>query len=285
MSTHKQVKNTLIQKVDALLKRAGAPERLHHYGPKKYSLKEHVMALLLKQECQLSYRRVENLLAGLGLRVPTYSALCKMMKRMPLWLWRMLFRATVLFRETAVAAVDSTGMQRSSPSWHYVHAIDRSFAVRRPLKLSIMVDTKRKKVLAARLRAKPAHDVRDFSHLLRNALCVPKVLVADKGYDSEALHEQCFHMGVKSMIPTRRSTRCGFYRKKAMKCFRTRTYNRRQIVECVFSALKRKYGASFSSRSWRTQNKEMHARLVIHNLFLFINRLFQQSLEYRKLFK
>ena len=101
-------------------------------------------------------------------------------------------------------------MAKTMPSWHYIQRIDRKALVQQPLKLSIMVDTKQKKVLAARLRAKPAHDVKDFPYLLKHAVRVPGTIVADKAYDSEALHEQCFQMGIKSMIPTRR----GFYGKK-----------------------------------------------------------------------
>lgn len=278
MSVHDVFGNGLIEKINALLRRAGAPRWLHHYGPKKYGLGDHVVALLLRQECRLPYRRAAGLLRELGLRVPTYSALCKMAKRMPLLLWRALLNATVVPGEVAVAAIDSTGLARAMPSWHYVQRIGRKQPIRRPMKLSLMVETRRKMIIAARLRSKPAHDVRDFAFLLNRAAAKPRTIVADKAYDSEKICGMCAYKGIVAMIPPRRGiVRKGFFRKRMLKLFRVRTYNRRQMAESAFSALKRKYGSALHCRSFHNQNVELYCRMVLHNLFLFMGGLFQQS--------
>lgn len=186
-------KEKLIQKVKRLLRRARMPRWLHHFGPKKYGFWQHAIALLVRAICQLSYRRVCWLLRQLGQACPTYSALIKMTQRMPQALWQCLLAAT-RSNDVNVAALDSTFFARSNPSYHYLRRTGRAGPVGRPVKANILVDTRRKKVLAARIRVLPRGDPRDVPALIKQ--CAPRILVADKGYDSEAVHEHCFERGI-----------------------------------------------------------------------------------------
>jgi hypothetical protein len=199
----------LVQKVKRLLRRARIPRWLHHYGPKKYEFWQHAIALLVKAICQLSYRQVSWLLRQLGQDVPTYSALIKMTQRMPAALWQRVLAATHS-NNVQVAAIDSTFFARSNPSYHYLRRIDRAGPVGKPVKANVLVDTRRKKVLAVRIRVLPKGDCADVPALLEQ--CAPRIVVADKGYDSEAVHEHCFDKGITSMIPARCNVRSGFYR-------------------------------------------------------------------------
>lgn len=272
----KEVK--LVKKVKRLLRKAGLPRWLHRFGPKKYEFWHHALALLVKQECRLSYRRVSRLLSTLGFKVPTYSALAKMAKRLPSWLWQRLLAATV--QPAVLAAVDGTGLSRTSPSHYYLKRIDKLYPVKRFAKLSILADTRRKKVLALRFRAKPAHDIRDVKALLKLAPNVGK-LVGDKAYDAEWLHELAFKLGITTVIPVRKGAFRGFYRHKMQSRFNKRTYNRRSIVESVFSALKRKFGSSVSCRSARTQRAEVYCRAIMHNITAAIKEIFNYAVTYR----
>ena len=264
----------LVKKVKYLLRKAGLPRWLHRFGPKKYAFWHHCLALLIKQECRLSYRRVSALLSSLGWHVPTYSALAKMVKRIPVTLWQRLLAATC--NQANLVAIDGTGLSRTSPSLYYLQRIDKLYPTKRFIKLSILVDTRRKNVLALRLRAKPAHDIKDVTYLLKLAPKMSKLL-ADKAYDAEWLHELAFHKGITTVIPVRVNTRKGFYRRKMQRLFTKRCYNRRSIVESIIFALKRKYGSSLSCRSARTQRAEMYCRTIMHNISLNKNRLFQLS--------
>lgn len=257
----------LIKKIKGLLKRANMPRWLHHFGPKKYDFLQHVLALFIRQACKLSYRRVVSLLEGLGFAVPSYSALCKMNRRAA-HIFVRLFEQTCAFAQVVVASLDATTISRNNPSWHYIKRIDRKKPVARPLKLSMAVDTRRKKIIGLRLRAKPRHDTKDVGYLLHRLPVTPKILVADKGYDSEAVHQLCFQHGIISMIPKKKHVKRGFYRKKMLKQWRTRTYHRREISESVFGATKQKYGASVSSRLIWTQKADLYCRAILHNLAL-----------------
>lgn len=259
----------LVKKVKRLLKKANVPRWLHHYGPKKYEFYPHILALWIRQACKLSLRRTVKLLLSLGFDVPTYSALCKMNKR-AVRIIQSLFEQTCLFDSINVASIDATTLSRTNPSGHYIKRIDRKMPVKQPLKLTFVVDTKRKKILALRLRSKPAHDVKDFRHVLNRISANPRILVADKGYDSETIHEFCYNKGIISMIPARKNVKRGFYRKKMIKRFRTRTYHRREISESLFGATKQKYGSSMSSRLIQTQKADVYNRAILHNLSLLL---------------
>ncbi len=254
----------LVKKIKRLLRRANLPRWLHHFGPKTYEFWQHVLALFIRQACRLSYRRVSRLLRDLGFAVPSYSALAKMNRRATQILQK-LFYQTCPRGQVVVASVDATTISRTNPSWHYIKRIDRKKPVSRPLKLSQVVDTRRKKILALRLRAKPRHDTQDIKYLLRR-MRMPKIFVADKGYDAEWIHALAHERGIITMIPSRKKVHRGFYRKKMQKLWRTQTYHRREMSESVFGAGKQKYGSYCNSRNIWTQRSDIYVRAALHNL-------------------
>lgn len=256
----------LVKKLTRLLQRANIPRWLHQMGPKKYKFVQHMLALWIRQAWKISYRRASLWLNKLGFDVPTYSALCKMNKRAA-HIMQTLFSTTCPHGQVVVASLDATTLSRTNPSWHYIQRIDRKKPVSRPLKLSMVIDTRRKKILALRLRAKARHDTQDVKYLLKR-MPKPKILVADKGYDAEWIHALAHEKGITTMIPIKKRTKKGFYRRKMQKLFRTRTYHRREISEALFGATKQKYGASVSSRTIRTQKADVYCRALLHNLSL-----------------
>jgi transposase len=274
----------LVNKVKCLLRKIGCPRWLHHFGPKKYELLDHCFALLCKQLWQLSYRRIASILAMLDIKCPSKSALQYNAKRIPFALWQKLLRATT--QPIHIAAIDSTGMTRNIVSYHYLWRIDRDKPSAKPLKLSLAVDTAKKTVTAARIKTSFwSNDVKDMPYLINNMKYVPKLIVADKAYDSEKLHEYAYDRGIRAVIPLKKNAKRGFYRLKNAKKFRLRTYHRREIVESVISALKRKFGSYVRSRKIQTQRTEIFCRLILHNIFLCLYRLLGQSLKNQKLYK
>ena len=274
-------KTKLINKVKRLLKRLGCPRWLHHFGPKKYEFWQHAVALLVKQECRLGYRRVSRLLRLLGFNVPTYSALAKMAQRIPLVLWQNLLKLTANFK-VHIVSIDGTGMSRPLPSPYYYRRIDKPYPVEIPLKLSMAIDTRRKKIIALRLRAKIAHDIKDAKYLIKRLPIKPNKLVADKGYDAEWLHRYCDKLSMEAVIPMRNYGNKTIYRGKSLrricrKNFNNKTYHRREMSESVFSSFKRRFGPSVSSVKISTQRVEVYCRAIAYNIIYCFSRLFQRS--------
>jgi hypothetical protein len=137
-----------------------------------------------------------------------------------------------------------------------------------PVKLSVAFDTRKKKFCAAKIRVLPAHDIRDAKFLLSHSN--PKIAVADKAYNAEKLFKFANENNIKLMVPEKSNAKRGFYRKKAKKKFRLKTYHRRELVESGNSSIKRKMGSSVSSRSVRTIRTDVYGRLACHNIFFWL---------------
>jgi len=255
----------LVKIVKRLVKRLGAPRWLHHYGPKKYLFREHLQALLYGFYTHLSYRRLVYTLDLLGLKCPSKSALQYTAKKLGSGLWMRILKVTSGI--SYLVALDSTGFSRTNPSYHYLRRIDGGMP-KIPVKLSATFDTRKKKFCAAKIRVLPAHDIRDAQYLLQHTH--PKIAVADKGYNSEKLYRFAEEQDILLMVPKKKNIKKGYARKKMHKKFRTRTYNRRQLVESGFGSIKRKFGMSVSAKTVRTIRTEIYGRLACHNLFSFL---------------
>jgi transposase len=273
----KEVK--LVNKVKRLLKRANISRWLHHFGPKKYEFYQHALAFLVMRECRLGYRRVSRLLNDLGHKTPSYSALAKMAGRMPNYIWNKLLEMSNT-QKLNIIAIDGSGLSRPLPSPYYYRRIDKPYPVDIPLKHSIAVDTRTRKIVAVRIRAKNSHDIKDSKYLIRRIPSKPRCLVADRGYDAEWLHKFCNELGIRACIPLRdygKSKHNNWSLRRQAK-FDRRTYKRRQTVEAVFSATKRKFGASISSIKVHTRRAEIYCRAIAHNILFRISEDFQRNL-------
>src|SRR3989344_1828415 len=262
----------LIKKVKRLLRRLGCPRWLHHFGPKTYEFYEHLCALLIRFFCRLSYRRVQQFCDLLGVRCPSKSALQYTAEKLSADFWQKVLKVTS--GNPYIVAIDSTGLSRTNPSYHYLRRIDGKMP-KIPVKLSVAIDTRSKKYCAAQIRVLPAHDLRDAPQLLTESCA--KIAVADKAYSSENLYRHAAALGTLLMVPQKKNARHGLWRAIMQKKFRLRTYNRRQLVEAGNSSFKRKFGSSVSSKTVRTIRTEVYGRLACHNLLGRLQRLLGQS--------
>ena len=256
-----------VNKIKRLLKRLGCPRWLHHYGPKKFEFYIHVLCLLMKEACKLSFRRVSSILGMLGFDVPSYSALCKMRKRIPLWMWNKILQLTAEF-DSYIVAVDSTGFSRQNPSFHYIKRIDRKNPVKSYVKLSSFFDTRKKKFIALRIRAKPRHDVLDVPCLLKQRSNMKK-LVGDSAYDAESIHELAHEYDIITVIKPRKNVKRGYFRKKQLRHYSERTYHRRSIHESGHSGLKRRNGSTVMANTISAQRAEIYCKFIAYNLRLY----------------
>lgn len=265
--------NKLVNKVKRLLRRLGCPRWLHHFGPKKYEFYVHIATLLVRHFCKLSYRRTVQLLDLLEFTCPSKSALQFTANKIRTGLWNKILELTSDVKHY-ILAIDSTGLSRTNPSYHYLRRIDGKWP-KMPVKLSVALDTKTKKFCSAKIRVLPAHDIRDTKSLLRNVKA--DILVADKAYDANWLHEYCHKRNIEVHIPMKKKGKPMHnnfsLRRKAAKLFRLRTYHRREIVESGFHSMKSKFGFSVNSKKATTIRSDVYGRLVCHNLFGLITEI------------
>ena len=261
----------LLNKVKHLLRKIGAPKRLHRFGPKMYELWHHVFALFVKAECQLSYRRTTNFLRSLGFKIASKSTLQRYAAKLLLSFWQSLFQQTIT-KISKIVSLDGTGLERTKASEHYIKRIDAKRPFCKGYHLSILVG-ENSKILSLRLRQKYCHDIKDTKYLVKQLPKNPKIVLMDKGYDSEPLHKYFAEQNIWSIAPVKKNWAKGQLRKKLKNNFPKKTYNKRNRVESIFHAFKQKYGNSVSSKKIIPARTEIYCKAILHNIFLKLIQL------------
>jgi len=271
-------KNKLVQKVKYLLHKIKSPKQLHHFGPKLYELWQHVFALFVKAECQFSYRRTTNFLRNIGFKVATKSTLQRYSKKLLLPFWQKIFYQTI-GKVSKIVSADGTGLERTKASDHYIHRIDAKRPFCKGYHLSIIVGED-SKILSLRIRQKYCHDMKDIRYLAKKLPNKPKIILMDKGYDSEELHRYFAMQNIKSIAPVRKNWARGQFRKQLKDNFPQKLYNKRSRVESVFHALKQKYGNSVNSKKIISARSEIYCKAILYNLFLKLIQVLGQNLNF-----
>ena len=270
---HMKKEQKLVNKVKHLIRQAGLPRFLHKYGPKKFLLWQLCLGLLIKEVFRLSYRRAMKFLNefyGISLH---WTTLQKFRRRVPLSIWQTLLRSTIS-GSIAVAAIDGTSMQRHNPSMHYLKRIDRENNVSIPVYLNAMVDVIKRKFVAVRHHATKCGEVPDAYYLFKQSPLEIELAIMDKLYDSEKLHRFLRERGTYSIIPVKKNWARGQYRKQLKNYFDYCLYWQRNLIESLFSALKRLFGNHLRGLTARTQRAEIFMRMIAYNLGAINLRIF-----------
>ena len=260
---------TLLKKLNSIVRKARVPKYLHNKGPKTYTARLHVKCLLLRQKHKCTYEElVDDYLPYYFESIPERSTIIKFANRLPVCLWNRILTSSAE-GECSIAAIDGTGMSRTKASHYYLYRIDRDNPVKKHIKLSIMINVEKRKFLCARIRAHPVHDTRDVKYLIKNSVVRPETCILDKGYDDNSLHSFIRDKGIHTIIPVRKGCKRGSYRKEMRDYFDYGMYWQRNLVETLISCLKRKFGASVSSKNIRSQRSDLYCRMILYNVFLF----------------
>ena len=263
----------IVNKIRRLIRQAGLPRFLHRFGPKKFLLWKLCLGLLIKEVFRLSYRRAMKFLDefyGINLH---WTTLQKFRQRVPLCIWQTLLKCTTN-NPIPIAAIDGTSMQRHNPSMHYLKRIDRENKISIPVYLNVMVDVIRRKFVAVRHHATKCGEVLDAYYLLKRFPMKIDMAVMDKLYDSEKLHRFLRERGTYSIIPVKKNWARGQLRKQLKDCFDYCLYWQRNLIESLFSALKRLFGNHLRGLSARTQRAEIYMRMIAYNLGAIIIEIF-----------
>lgn len=263
------------------------------YSRKDYNQHQLLSLLLLKEFIGQGYRELikvieisEVVQEALGLaKIPHFTTLYKFASRLDSSSLNQIFKKTcelmsIVDDHVNVAAIDSTGFVTDSSSYYYsarTEKLRKDF-----IKVTISVNTKNLAILAFKTCNSRCHDSQVAIQVLRASHHTKKadVYVMDKAYDSEAIHD-FIHTELNSdaIIPTRNwnaSYVSGPYRQRMAKAFDHETYHQRNIVETVFSVIKRKFGDKINARKYHTKLKEIKLKCIVYQLdrFLKYQRVF-----------
>gem|GEM_PF-332394 len=312
---HKLVRIVIRQK--RILERARYPLRRSKYSNHIYNDHQHIILLALRQHFKKSYREFcdimevcTELLDEIGLdKIPHWTTLQKFSARANMRRLENLLLACLEEARLRILclAVDSSGFSSTSASSYYVQTIKQRSGkrgrpregrhVRRYVKQTMAVETRKQLIVAMKFRMGPANDSPDFIPVLKKvepARQPVKIVLADKGYDSESNHEYAQEiLGARTVIPVRASSRPkikmrGRRRKRMAREFDEREYHQRAKAETVFSVEKRIMGSYVQSRGVSQQHKELLLRALSYNsnrlelLFLVFIEDFYKALSHKQ---
>jgi hypothetical protein len=237
----------------------------HAKSPHKFTQGQLITCLVLRAYLKTTYRGIIEILETsdalrerMGLkRLPHYSTLKKFADRSEvLHIVDCMLQDIVrqYAPEAQEAALDSTGLETTSASAHY---LTRSGKARKKfVKVSVCVLAGSLLPSSVVLSWGPSNDKSEAVELLAKASAVnrPGRVFADAGYDAEWIHEYCREeWQVESVInpAMHRSdgTMTGQYRAQMTpENLKAKGYGRRWLVESFMSGLKRTTGAALNAR-------------------------------------
>lgn len=135
-----------------------------------------------------------------------------------------------------------------------------------PIFLNAMIDVVRRKFVAVSHLAKRLGEVPDVRYLVNQYKQEIEIILMDKLYDPEKLHRDLKNLGIFSIAPVKKNLARGQLRKQLRDYFDYALYWQRNIVECMFSALKRLFATTLSSTISKTQRDELYMRMIAYNL-------------------
>ena len=269
------------------VKLTGVPEYTSRYSRKDYTQPQLLTLLLFKEYLGAHYRDFVSLIEIMSIvqeqlhlnEIPHYSTLCKFSKRVPANVLNKLFQKACSFmtewkNATSIIAIDSSGFTPDSASNYY--SIRTGKTRHDYLKTTISVDSDHISLLSFHITNSRCHDSQIAPIILRASHRVKKskCYVMDKGYDSERIHKLIHdELESQSMIPIRdwhASYVSGKYRQIMASSFDAKTYGHRNMAETVFSILKRLFGETIYSRSYRQQVKEIKLKCIVFSIDRFL---------------
>ena len=194
-----------------------------------------------------------------------------------------------------VLGQDGTGFKSKKISHYYIFRIEyyqrknRKKKRGRPPKkrkrkkylyVQIMVELRTQMPLGISISRRPGGDAKKFKPVAKKVMKLGKavkLVILDKGYDDEKVHEFIREfMDAMSIIPARNEDvpiwkTSGKYRKQMKRGYSRKKYHQRSKNETVNSVVKRKWGDGTLALSWRMQNKEVIFRLIFYAARRFIS--------------
>ena len=247
--------------------------RLHdnHLGSKVFSNYQRIALIVLFQRSGKALRNFVSELKEskwprwLGLRdIPSYRTIHHWLTYWSVSWVRKVLRTTVIHKQPSCMAVDATGFDSWQRSRHYekrIGAAPMPYA-----KADLLVDTEERLIYDFVLRMKPRHDTLGAKTMISRSSVRDVLILADKCYDSEPLHEQVAASGNMLYAPVRKSSRKSPHGHHRRRCARgNKLYHQRNIVESINFSLKSRFRSLRSKKHWM-KKREFGWKLITYNL-------------------
>lgn len=281
-----QYENKLHKQILKLCHKMNLSLHDNRLGPKKFTNYQRVALLVLFMRSRKALRDfVAELFESrwpiwLGLKdIPSKSTIHNWLKGFGMNFIRELLTLSIESHEPQLMAVDATGIDSWQRSRHYEKRIKQCGFREEHMpyaKADVLVDTKNKLVYEHVLRMKPRHDVLGAATMLKRTEIKHVLVLGDKGYDSETLHQLAEDKGLMFFAPVRKSSRKtpkGRHRKRC-KNLPPACKSMRSIVEAVIRSLKVRIN-NLRCKLHFMKKREFAWHILTYNLEVFVHLLSQ----------
>jgi hypothetical protein len=271
MLTQNQYQNSMQKEFINLFHELGLPLYFNQKGNKQFSNYQRYTLIILYQRSKKSLRdfsselKESRWISWLGLKkVPKKSTLHDWLKLFGMKVLR-LMNSLVKPKNSKLTAIDGSGVDSWQRSRHYQKRINDP-----PMpyaKIDLFIDVKKQMIIDFSIIAHREHDAKSATKIFKRNNLRELIILADRGYDSEPLHELVRKVFLFYFAPVRRSSRKrpnGRYRKLCVEL--PKFMGQRSIVETIFSVLKRTQIISLRSKKNHMKKKEFAWHVILYNI-------------------
>jgi hypothetical protein len=245
-------------------------------GSKVYTNYQRVALIVLFMRSQKALRKFTAELVEskwpqwLGLKeLVTKSTLNRWIRKFDLAKLRELLTQTIADEKPSLMAIDATGFDSFNRNRHYEMRL-KQFGINNAkmpfAKADLLIDTENKLVYDFVLRTKPRHDTLGAKTMVKRLKHSVVLILADKGYDSEPLHEIVVATGNLMYAPARDFSvkrPKGRHRRRCVHGHKQ--YFQRNIAESINFSLKSRFRSLQSKLHWM-KKREFAWQLITYNL-------------------
>jgi hypothetical protein len=233
----------------------------------------------------LPYRQTEGIIRAHAANtlpsIPDYSRICRRINQLNIKIDDDDdTKKSSLHNDYFVIAIDSTGIKVSNRGEWIRHKwnVKRGY-----LKIHIVVDIKKKRILSLQVTSEKVHDGKVLPELIDDITIkqnkVVETAIMDGSYDSNKNFQFLSFRGIQPVIKVRKNSRCRktnhYLRNKTVKMQKNNLqewkdnvrYGQRWIVESVFSCIKRMFGEYVTAIRLENMIKEMVLKASLYNWF------------------
>jgi transposase len=269
----------LVLRIKSAVKSARIPRSFSRKNNNVFSNEQHIIFQVLMQ---LESKRLRDMPAFLELlaveldlpRIPCFSTINKFSLRIKSLFIELLISNLVKSNQRTLIAIDGTGFSLIKRSTYFSTIVGE---IKQFIQCVAAADVKRKLITAVRLRRKKRNENIDVNYLMKSTKkqMPVDVFVADKAFDSKKNHDRAERLGAKFIAPVRNMKR-GYKvwdhrRRKLVKNFPRETYNKRSVIESIFSAIKRRFGSMVYAKRFKAQKNEVLFRVMAYNMDRLVN--------------
>lgn len=265
----------LILRVKSAVKASRIPRSFSKKNNNVFSNEQHIIMQVLMQFEKKRFRDMPRFLELIAkelnlMRIPCFTTLNKFSLRIKPVYIESLITNLVKSNKQRIVAIDGTGFSLIKRSVYFGTVVGE---IKQFIQYVAAADIESKLITAISLKRKKRNENIAVPQLMRKTSRSGKVstYLGDKLYDSDKNHKLAKKHGANFIAPLKRDNvpirrRKGVERKKLAREFPQKLYNKRSVIEGIFSVIKRKFGQMIHSKKYQTQKNEILFRTIAYNV-------------------